>query len=641
MLANSLLLDDEPHFENTVKVVPPNRALPRGQIVVSLGSQVKILRRALFDEHGNIDMASASIQEAFPIDSTMGIGTDNQTVRLKDGSILIFRTGHIWSPINPPPAWFGETITSFASGEHKGQRGCEFFFRSTDGGDTWQLHSTLDFAYILGGKYGYPRPLSDKGEILDSPDGQGKYPDGSLKWYNGDGDRQEIYVCPFTGFVYLTTRVFSGPYKDFAPLRDNYILFYSTDNAKTWKLIKEGFPTNEPLIMTSTPDGRLFLFQDVGSTPTVYFSKAPVTAASLPEISPGYPVFYVENGKNVPLGGDINNVIPLAIDTPAISRVSIDKMSSKIRVAYQSVNEHGRQEACIIRVEVREPNQAPSVFPVRTVRPKNATDHSVMHFAFVDPDYIDMPVGIVSNTSILYWIESPKQGMTNGAASARYMMFEGDFNTSCPGDLSTKNGVPTFWTGMVHPGHYLNGGFFWKDNTLNYLAQWSEGDGLKANIVTVPYQPPTGNPRMTCAAVWQQSNEDEIQVYGASYDEYRKRYDVLWPQGWRLHLLENHVVANQVLYTAVWHRSTSAESQVYGWKYEDFRKKYDQLWPNGWRLSILNNYVLNGQVLYTAVWRRPAPIGEIQVYEWSYENFRREYDVLWCDGWRLKILNVW
>jgi hypothetical protein len=77
-------------------------------------------------------------------------------------------------------------------------------------------------------------------------------------------------------------------------------------------------------------------------------------------------------------------------------------------------------------------------------------------------------------------------------------------------------------------------------------------------------------------------------------------------------------------YSAVWRPGISAELQVYGWKYEDFRAKYDELWPLGWRLHILNNYVVNGEELYTAVWRQSTE-GEIQVYEWCYEDFRRNY----------------
>jgi hypothetical protein len=93
-------------------------------------------------------------------------------------------------------------------------------------------------------------------------------------------------------------------------------------------------------------------------------------------------------------------------------------------------------------------------------------------------------------------------------------------------------------------------------------------------------------------------------------------------------------------YSAVWRPAPSEEIQVYGWKYEDFRAKYDELWPQGWRLHLLNNYVVNGEVLYTAVWR-PSTEGEIQVYGWTYEDFRAKYDELWPQGWRLHIVAIY
>src|SRR5215470_1072792 len=141
MLPNSLVIDHSPHFENTVKVVPPNNLLTRGQIVVSLGSEAFILRRPLLDDHGNADTTTSSTKEMLlPIDSTTtkALGTDNQIVRLKDGALLALRAGAIWDNISPStPAWFSETVTCFS--EHKGQRGCEFLFYSKDGGDNWQL----------------------------------------------------------------------------------------------------------------------------------------------------------------------------------------------------------------------------------------------------------------------------------------------------------------------------------------------------------------------------------------------------------------------------------------------------------------------------------------------------------------------
>ena len=93
-------------------------------------------------------------------------------------------------------------------------------------------------------------------------------------------------------------------------------------------------------------------------------------------------------------------------------------------------------------------------------------------------------------------------------------------------------------------------------------------------------------------------------------------------------------------YTAIWRPSTSGEIQVYESSYADYRKKYDELWQQGWRLHILNTFVVNGQTRYTAVWR-PSTAGEIQVYEWSYADYRKKYDELWQQGWRLKLINTY
>jgi len=140
------------------------------------------------------------------------------------------------------------------------------------------------------------------------------------------------------------------------------------------------------------------------------------------------------------------------------------------------------------------------------------------------------------------------------------------------------------------------------------------------------------------SAVWRPSNSGEIQVYEWNYTDFRAKYDQLWNQGWRLHILNNVVVNGVVKYIAVWRPSTSGEIQVYEWNYADFRAKYDQLWNQGWRLKTLNNFVFNGVVKYTAVWT-PSTSGEIQVYEWNYTDFRAKYDQLWTQGWRLHILN--
>ena len=641
-LQNDFPISGVPYFENTAKVIPPNEACPNGVIAVSAGGTGNgtwetgvALARTLYNPSGNIDTTTVSQTIPLPRGSaTRAIATDNQIVRQKDGTLLAVRNSSAWDTFaTNAPEWANELISGI--GDHQGQRGSLHIYRSTDCGRTWALYSMIDFGTFLNGRYGYPRP-------------QGTNPDGSLRWWIGGGDRTELYACPFTGRVFLATGVISGPYKNIAVARSTTLLLYSKDFGRTWELVSEdAIPNWQPLVMTTTPNGRLFLFQLLDKQPTIYYSLGPVNSPAPPQISPPYAVRYMEDGRAV----DNETVIPpsgrpelvdlyLNVFHPSISRISTDPLSSKVRVSYHSVNSSGMQETRIVAIDVPNANQAPVVTPLKAVRAENPRDYSVLYFNFIDPDYLDMPSQLKSNTSMAYWIEAPRVGITDKKYAIRYMIFDGDYGTSCPAYLSVRDSRPRTWSVRQNLGDYMSGGFFWKNNTLNYLGQWVEPGAIRANIVSSPYQPPSGTPRMTLTAVWEQAAVNEVQVYDWTYDDFRRKYDELWNQGWRLHILNNHVLDGQVLYTAVWRPSNSGEVQVYGWNYTDFRRKYDELWNQGWRLHILNNYVLNGQVLYTAVWR-PSNSGEVQVYGWNYADFRKKYDELWCDGWRLKIFNAY
>jgi hypothetical protein len=196
---------------------------------------------------------------------------------------------------------------------------------------------------------------------------------------------------------------------------------------------------------------------------------------------------------------------------------------------------------------------------------------------------------------------------------------------------NTQNGTCST-TGYTSTDEVQVYGWTYADYRAKYDELWPRGWRL---YILQSY---VRNGQVLYNAVWRRSTMPEIQVYGWSYADYRAKYDELWPRGWRLYILQSYVAANgQVLYNAVWRRGTVPEVQVYGWSYADYRAKYDELWPRGWRLYILQSYVRNGQVLYNAVWRR-STMPEIQVYGWSYADYRARYDELWPQGWRLYIL---
>jgi hypothetical protein len=76
----------------------------------------------------------------------------------------------------------------------------------------------------------------------------------------------------------------------------------------------------------------------------------------------------------------------------------------------------------------------------------------------------------------------------------RGCLFEG-FPSACSSvlPLSVGKGTLRSWKGRNPGGDYMSGGFF-RHNGLNYLAQWDEPDGIRANIVHYQPQPRTSIP---------------------------------------------------------------------------------------------------------------------------------------------------
>ena len=130
-----------------------------------------------------------------------------------------------------------------------------------------------------------------------------------------------------------------------------------------------------------------------------------------------------------------------------------------------------------------------------------------------------------------------------------------------------------------------------------------------------------------------------MQVYGSTFADYKKKYDELWLQGWRIYILQSYVTSDgKVLYNAVWRQGIYDEEQVYGYSFADYKKEYDKLWPKGWRLYILHSYVMpNNEILYNAVWRK-GDLGENQIYAFTYKQFQSQYDQFFNEKSRLESL---
>lgn len=496
-------------WENTLAAIEPipGTSADKGRIVLSCGQNVDfpIATRFLFKTDGTItDTGGNKVTVKFPELDSAAYGTDNQIIRLKDGSLLQMRNSNTWKAMQDKPSW-GDTVIL----GQKGNRGSTMFWRSADNGDNWQLYSIIDFGSKSLQRFGAPRAMDCK-KAADVPLSKQCTDPAKDRWWIGGGDRPELYACPFTGTIYLTTRIISNTWESGKRL-DNYLLFYSRDNGKTWTLGKDDFISYEPLVMTSTPDGRLLLFQQNGNTPEIYIAKfvnnsriAPVNNRARPTpvlwVSKGYPVYYgqPQNPKSIigpvkylnvgwpdSLGRD--RIDRLAVGTQDIARASESADSSVVYAAYQVVNNHYNQDYCIIRIAFAANSDEPVVSNVLRIAAPDPATHSVMHGSFIQPDFVKVPANIKSGLCMFYWVEVPRSGPnTLNSFSVKYILLRNGHYT-VPAVLPRKLGQPmdAIQNFSIRTGDYMRGGFFYHDNRYHFVPQWPEYNGIHANIVAV------------------------------------------------------------------------------------------------------------------------------------------------------------
>ncbi|WP_163999560.1 hypothetical protein [Pyxidicoccus caerfyrddinensis] len=210
------------------------------------------------------------------------------------------------------------------------------------------------------------------------------------------------------------------------------------------------------------------------------------------------------------------------------------------------------------------------------------------------------------------------------SASCRITQFSGVRPLLGPGNFTAA------WAPSTHSEIELIGATF-----EDYQEKDSQLRGLGWRLRTL--QPFVVDGQLLYNAVWKEGTEGELPLYGASPEDFRARHDGLSAQGWRLKLLQPYVLEGRVLYTAVWQPSSEAEVLLTGVSPGDFRARHDALSTQGWRLKLLQPYVVDGQVLYTAVWR-PSTEPELLLDGASPADFRARYDALRREGWRLKLL---
>ena len=79
-------------------------------------------------------------------------------------------------------------------------------------------------------------------------------------------------------------------------------------------------------------------------------------------------------------------------------------------------------------------------------------------------------------------------------------------------------------------------------------------------------------------------------MYGQRYVDFQKSYDELWKDGWRIHLLQNYRVDNELFFNATWRKGQAGEVQWYGLTVNTFGPKWQELAKTGWRIRLLDTY---------------------------------------------------
>jgi hypothetical protein len=155
--------------------------------------------------------------------------------------------------------------------------------------------------------------------------------------------------------------------------------------------------------------------------------------------------------------------------------------------------------------------------------------------------------------------------------------------------------------------------------------------------------PTVDAPGVRYAATLRRNTADQQYVLGVTQAELRARYNDLWPAGWRLLHLRGHGVEDGARYTAIWKRSLRSEIAVYGVALDELTERYRRLWSHGWRLKLLNAHPVileaGPATGYTAAWE-PGRTPERQLYGASHDEFESRQRDLVNQGWRLSSLAV-
>jgi hypothetical protein len=381
---------------------------------------------------------------------------------------MVYQGGSI-STLSPQPSWWNDfTDPNTTPGQQPGDRGAIFVWRSTDCGTTWERFPNIDAAKVLGGRCAWPQKNSSGGP------------------HRGGFDREELYVDPWTGRVFLTTGCMNGGYKDY-PKQHADLVFISGDEGKTWTVSAAEFPRATPLAMTSMPSGRVYFAYCIqnsagtGLTVGLYWMDPPwQNKQGGVEIYYGDPTDKSSHCKQIDSGQVTAKITQPGVIPISLARLGSNDSGDYLRITFPAVK-GDRQVQRVVNVAVK-PDGSVLAVPIYTIEAADESG-SVLQATFVETDRFQMKTE--SNAALLYWLETT----SDSKVFARYTAVEGSVDWYPSGDLSLKDGQRDDWTPSGQwMGDYMKGAFFYTDFKLHFLATWPVPvkSQLRYNIVQLP-----------------------------------------------------------------------------------------------------------------------------------------------------------
>jgi hypothetical protein len=473
--------------ETATGVVPPRKGCDDGRIVVTSGSEFRLISRPL------ANAGPGPFEMSWPDQAPYSLaGWDNQLARLANGDLLLLHSGSSRVPIAGPPSWWEDWFgqDNNPGGHRDGLRSALVLWRASCGGPgSFSLAGAIDAGTVGASD---PNRAVAVGYCAQGWPG------------NGGFDRPDLYVDPWGVDPQDTTKQ-----RVFVSVRcnrfddDSMVVFVSNDSGASWQPSTIRLPGWESVAMTSTASGRFYMFQCNGETPTLYYSddhgKTLATQA-------GYDVSFKDASgvaaqctwpPGPAIGAGQPGVTPATMVPIAENAVLIGYPSTE-PATDAAGNSFTREVEEIVLVITS--NQDPIVLPLLTVRAAGPRG-SVLQATLVGDE---QPAA--THVAMLYWAETddlPLDAMVT--MHARYIMFFNALDWDGPHLLGSEAGWLETRTGSQSRGDYMRGAFFYTKGDLlnpgghlNFAATWPESSQLHGRILTVG-QPPRQLPLSAAA----------------------------------------------------------------------------------------------------------------------------------------------